>query len=92
MEHGTRLFLRPGVLVSRQGKAGFLTDLDSGNVFELNDVATRILEALRPGRTLAEAVQLIQQSHPEQPPDELAQDVKAWVKVCLGERFIEHRA
>jgi hypothetical protein len=75
VEGTARFSLREGVLVTgRDEGARFVTDVDSGDLYEVNETALRILEAAREGRCLDEIVTDLRALHPEVPEATLRGD------------------
>lgn len=78
------------VLTTRDG-ATFLTDLREGEVYEMNESAALILEALRRGDTPEHAVETLREKYPEVAPEELRGDVSALVAQLRAQGFLLER-
>ncbi len=66
----------PDVMVSGEGQANFVTNLASGDVFELNSTARIAFDAAREGRTLVEVADLLQERYPDVSAAELHGDLQ----------------
>lgn len=72
---GERYRARPGLVLSAKGEAHFLTDLGTGQVWELNGTAAFIFEAASRGQPVAEVGEALAARHPEVPRGELERDL-----------------
>lgn len=65
----------PDVVVTRRGGAAFLTRLDTGDVFEANEVAALVFERAAGGATAPQVVADVAARFPDVPADEVHRDV-----------------
>lgn len=83
---------RPGVVASRQGEARYLTDTATGKVFELNEPALRIFEALGRGEDEAALLATLRAAYPGVSPAELARDARALLEELVRAGLVEPRS
>ena len=77
MNGDARFALREGVLVTgRDEGSRFLTDVETGALYEMNETGLRILESAREGRSLDEIVAAMRALHPEVPEATLREDAR----------------
>lgn len=89
MNGDARFTLREGVLVTtHESGARFLTDLDTGQMFEMNEEGVRILDAAKEGRSLDEIVAHMASAYPEVPAETLRQDTRDLIEALLGHSLL----
>jgi coenzyme PQQ synthesis protein D (PqqD) len=86
----TRFRARPGVVLSGKGDARFLTDLSSGQVYELNETAAAVFEVARLGAGEAEVAAALAAKYPEVPSDELGRDAREVLADMVRAGVLEH--
>lgn len=64
------------VLLSGEGELVYLTDLGSGNVFQVNATAALVFELAREGHPYHAMRAALAGRYPDVPSDEIAQDVR----------------
>ena len=72
---GVAFVRAPDVVVTRRAGAAFLTRLDTGDVFEANEVALLVFERAAGGATTPQVVAEVAARHPDVPADEVHRDV-----------------
>ncbi len=72
---GHRYALGPDLLVSGGEAAHFVTDLESGDVFELNSTAHGILQEVKTGATVQAMCESLARQYPEVDRAELEADL-----------------
>lgn len=76
IHEGARFRVREGIVLSASGGQRFLTDLDTGSVFELNETAVTLFEGARDGRSVGELAAALQSAFPDVPMDEIGRDTR----------------
>jgi hypothetical protein len=89
---GERYRAREGLVVSGDGESRFLTDLSTGNVYELNETAILIFEAARDGETVAGIIERMAKTYPEVPREELDRDARDAVEDFVRAGILAPRA
>lgn len=85
----TRFRGRPGLVVSSKGDARYLTDLDTGQVWELNETAAFIFETARQGMPLPQLAVALAERYPEVPRDELERDAQELLEELVRSGMLE---
>jgi hypothetical protein len=87
--HGARFRIRPGLVVTSKGEARFLTDLGTGQVWELNETAALIVEAAGQGRSAKEIAAVLAERYPEVPRSEVERDLHDLLGELLRSGMLE---
>lgn len=92
MNSDARFSLREGVLVTaHESGSRFLTDLDSGAMYEMNETGLRILDAAKEGRSLDEIVGTLATHYPEVPAPTLRKDARDLLQALLTQNILVPR-
>lgn len=75
-----RVRAREGLVVSAKGEAHYITDLATGQVWEMNATAALLFEAARKGATVKALSDALAAKHPEVPRDEVERDAAELVE------------
>ena len=71
-----RFRARQGLVVSTKGDARYMTDLGTGEVWELNETAALLFESAGRGLPLGEVAALLAARFPEVPREEVQRDAE----------------
>lgn len=85
----TRWRAKSGVLVTGDAPERFLTDVDSGQLYEANETAVLIFEGVRDGLDVAGIVARLHAKYPDVPLDELDRDVRDAVGRMAEQGLVE---